>query len=168
MMNPPREDQLKEALALAAVAQARLAVFAQKASVQGRTREAALFAALAASAGVHVRRFTMLLRGKVGDTADNLAEAAGGMLPDLLGRYAELVAAADQAGDSVAGSALDQAAQVLSRQVELAGAAEGGPAEGEPYLLCPVCGWLALGQAPDNCPVCGCIAAKFQPMEPAA
>ncbi len=167
-MTPSRDDQLKEGLALAAVAQARLAVFAQKASVQGRTREAELFAALAASAGVHLRRFTMLLRGKVGETADNLAEAAGGMLPGLLKRYAGLVAAADQAGESVAGSALDQAAQVLSRQVELAGAAQDGPGEGEPYLLCPVCGWLALGQAPDNCPVCGCIAAKFQPMEPAA
>jgi rubrerythrin len=161
-MDPAHDQQLRQALALATVARGRLEMFAQKAGVEGRPSAAALFNALAASAGVQAHRFTMLLRGKVHDTAANLAEAVNELLPGLLQGYAELVAQADEAGFGVAGSALDQTTQALVRQNELARALEEGDDSGEAYLLCPVCGWLARGQAPDNCPVCGCIAAKFQ------
>ena len=161
-MAPSREDVLQRGLALAAVAQGRLAVFAQKARVQGKPQAAALFEVLAASAQVQAHRFTMLLRGKVHDTEANLAEAAGELLPGLVLGYAELVAGADQAGEPLAGSALDQTARAVARQAELARALQEGGEDG-PYLVCPVCGWLAQGAAPDNCPVCGCIAASFRP-----
>ncbi|MCB2226230.1 MAG: hypothetical protein KQH53_06085 [Desulfarculaceae bacterium] len=164
-MPPSREDVLREGLALAAVAQGRLAMFAQKARVEGKPEAEALFEALAASAGVQARRFTMLLRGKVHDTEANLAEAAEELLPGLVQGYAALVAGADGAGEALAGSALDQTAQAVARQAELVRALSDG--EGGPYLVCPVCGWLAQGEAPENCPVCGCIASKFSAMDPA-
>ena len=28
--------------------------------------------------------------------------------------------------------------------------------------LCPVCGHLEIGSAPDKCPVCGAVGTKFQ------
>jgi len=162
-MSLSRDEQLEQALARAMVAAARLEVFAQKAHAEGHPREAALFAALAASAQVHARRFTLLLRGKVAGTEANLAETAGELLPGLEQDYAAW-ASNDQDGNAVAGSALDQTTQATARQAELAKDLERGQGSGAAYLLCPVCGWLARGEAPDNCPVCGCIAAKFQTM----
>ncbi len=29
------------------------------------------------------------------------------------------------------------------------------------FYLCPVCGYIEFGKAPDNCPICGVPAAKF-------
>ncbi|MCF8031830.1 MAG: hypothetical protein K9K66_00435 [Desulfarculaceae bacterium] len=161
-MSQPREENLQKALTQAAMAAARMEIMAQKARAQKRPAEAALFAALAASASVQAHRFTMLLRGKVHDTGDNLAEAADELLPGLAREYAALVALADKAGNSMAASALDQTTQAVTRQAELAQAARRDGDGDEAYMLCPVCGWLARGEAPDNCPVCGCIAAKFQ------
>ena len=161
-MDPAPQEALKQALAQAVVAQARLEIFAQKARAQKRPRLAALFAALAASAGVHVQRFTMLLRGKVADSEANLDEALHSLLPGLAQGYADAMAPAQ---GSPGGGALDQASRATARQQELARALAQDPESDAAYMLCPVCGWLALGQAPDNCPVCGCIAAKFVPQE---
>ncbi len=161
-MSLSRHDQLEQALARATVAAARLEVFAQKAHAEGQLREAALFAALAASAQVHARRFTLLLRGKVANTEANLAETVGELLPGLEQDYAAW--AADQTGSAVAGSALDQTIQAMARQAELAKELESGQGGDAAYLVCPVCGWLTRGAAPEHCPVCGCIADKFQTM----
>lgn len=161
-MSRPNDEQLSQALSRATVAAARLEVMAQKARAQQRPPEAALFAALAASARVQAHRFTMLLRGKVQGTAGNLAETVDELLPGLLQDYAGLVEQADRAGNSLAASALDQTTQAVARQNELAQALDEQGGDTGAYLLCPVCGWLARGQAPDNCPVCGCISAKFQ------
>ena len=99
-MSQPRDENLPQALTRAAMAAARLEIMAQKARAQQRPAEAALFAALAASAQVQAHRFTMLLRGKVGDTGANLAEAADELLPGLAREYAAMVAQADQAGNT--------------------------------------------------------------------
>ena len=29
------------------------------------------------------------------------------------------------------------------------------------FYLCPVCGYIEFGQAPDNCPICGAKGSKF-------
>ena len=29
------------------------------------------------------------------------------------------------------------------------------------FHLCPVCGYIEFGKAPENCPICGVPAAKF-------
>lgn len=163
-MSQAPQAHLQEAFLKASLSQARLEMFAQQARSQQRPQEAELYDALAASLKVHVRRFLMLMRGKLGDIAANLGEARQVMLPGLLQGYAELVAQADQAGRRVDGTALDQSAQVAQRQGELAKAlAEGGQETG-PYLVCSICGWLATGSAPERCPVCGAVQDKFQPI----
>ncbi|MBU1156955.1 MAG: hypothetical protein KJ921_13950 [Proteobacteria bacterium] len=163
-MSQAPQAHLQKAFLQASLAQARLEMFAQQARSQQRPQEAEFYDALAASLKVHARRFLMLMRGKLGDGAANLGETRQEMLPGLLQDYAELVAQADQAGRRVDGTALDQSAQVVQRQGELAQAmAEGGPEDG-PYLVCSICGWLATGSAPERCPVCGAVQEKFQPV----
>lgn len=160
-MSQAPQAQLQQAFLRASLARARVEMFAQQARSQQRPREAAFYQALAASLQVHARRFLMLMRGKLGDAAANLREARDEMLPGLVQGYAELVAAADRQGQKVAGTALDQSAQVAQRQDELARALDQG-GEG-PYLVCSICGWLATGRAPERCPVCGAVHEKFQP-----
>jgi rubrerythrin len=157
------QDYLAQALSQVTLAAARLELFAKKARAQGRTAAAALCTALAASQRVQARRLTMLLRGKVGETADNLGQLRGELLPGLIMALAQAVHQADRAGQDVLGTALDQAVQVDSGQAELAGEM---PAEGDglDYYLCPICGWLQIGQAPEKCPVCGALGSKFEPV----
>ncbi len=161
-MSPAPPAQLREAFLLASLSQARLELFAQQARGGQHPQEAELYEALAASLRVHCRRFLMLMRGKLGDGGANWQETTAEMLPGLLCSYAELVAGADQAGQRVAGTALDQAAQVAQRQGELAQALTAEGYEAGPYLVCGICGWLATGQAPERCPVCGAVHDKFQ------
>jgi rubrerythrin len=161
-MEQAPNQQLQQAFLRASLALARVEMFAQQARSQNRAAEADFYQALAASLKVHVRRFLMLMRGKLGDGAANLGETALEMLPGLLREYAELVAAADAQGKGVAGTALDQSAQVAQRQGELARAL-GQEGEG-PYLVCSICGWVATGQAPERCPVCGAVHEKFEPV----
>ena len=163
-MSPAPQSHLQEAFLQASLAQARLEMFAQQARGQKRPQEAECYDALAASLKVHARRFIMLMRGKLGDVPANLSETLDEMLPGLLKGYAELVAQADQAGQRVAGTALDQSAQVAQRQGELAQAMADGGREAGPYLVCSICGWLATGSAPERCPVCGAVHEKFQPV----
>jgi rubrerythrin len=161
-MSPAPHPQLQTAFVNASLARARLEMFAQQARSQGREGQAQFYDALAASLKVHTRRFLMLMRGKLGDGEANLKETTGEMLPGLLRKYAELVAAADQNGKGVAGTALDQSAQVAQRQGELAQA--WGQEDADPYLVCSICGWVATGEAPERCPVCGAVREKFQPV----
>ncbi|MEW5914646.1 MAG: rubredoxin-like domain-containing protein [Thermodesulfobacteriota bacterium] len=161
-MSTDLQDYLAQALSQVTLAEARLEVFAQKARAQKQEAAAALLAALAASQRVQARRLTMLLRGKVGDTQDNLEELRRELLPGLIQELAQAVDRADQDGQEVLGTALDQATRVDSGQAALVQrlAAEGQAPE---YYLCPVCGWLAAEEAPDKCPVCGALGSKFAP-----
>ncbi|RJX36325.1 MAG: rubrerythrin family protein [Desulfarculus sp.] len=160
-MSEDLSDRLAQALSQVTLAAARLEVFAKKAQAQGRPAEAALFTALAASQRVQARRLTMLLRGKVGETKDNLGQLRQDVLPGLISSLAQGVHQADQAGQDILGTALDQAVQVDSGQAELARdlAARGA---GLDYYLCPVCGWLDTGRTPGKCPVCGALGSKFE------
>ncbi len=143
------------------LAAARLEIFAKKAKAQGKAPEAALFGAMATSQQVHIRRLTMLLRGKVGDTEANLAEVTGHMLPGLINSLLPQVEEADAAGLEIVGTALDQAVQVDVRH----GAVARRLGEGDQavaYWLCSICGWLELEGPPERCPVCGALGSKFQ------
>lgn len=163
-MSQAPQAHLQKAFLQASLAMARLEMFAQQARSQKRPQEAEFYDALAASLKVHARRFLMLMRGKLGDGPANLSEAKDEILPSLLQGYAELVAQADQAGRRVDGTALDQSAQVAQRQGELAQAMAEGGQEAGPYLVCSICGWLAMESAPERCPVCGAVHEKFQPV----
>lgn len=155
---------LAQALCSVQLTSARLEMFAQKAQAQGRPAEEALFRALVASLGVQAHRLTMLLRGKVGDTTDNLRTLSEQLLPGLIRGLAAGVHRADAAGQEIVGTALDQAVQVDSGQAELARHLV--PQDESPvYYLCPICGWLQTGQAPEKCPVCGASGGKFQEVE---
>ena len=162
-MSAGNQEDMATTLGRTMLAAARLEMFAKKAAAQGEAAQAALYSALAASQQVQVRRLTMLLRGKVAASDDNLQELTSELLPGLIQRLAPQVQEADAAGLEIVGTALDQAVQVDVRQGELARRLGQG-AGAEAYWLCPICGWLETRAAPERCPVCGSLGERFQDM----
>lgn len=46
-------------------------------------------------------------------------------------------------------------------QMALDAVANGKDLEGVDFYLCPVCGFIKMGQAPEACPICGAKGQRF-------
>jgi len=146
-----------EPLALAFVHQsaaaARNRIRAQKAAQEGGP--AALFLALAQAQEVHAKKALMLLRGRIGNTAENLAEAlqeARELAVETLGWTAQT----QEQGTPAAAALLLQMARAVASHVAMP-----APADGEAYWVCAVCGHIHVGPPPGRCPVCQAVPEKF-------
>jgi len=161
MNKDPRH--LHRALVMESRAVARSRIFAKKARMEERGDLRALFRAATRSQEVALRRCLMMLRGKIDS---DLGAVLEGFLRETGRRqetYQDLEAQATAAGDGLAAATYQQSQQVAARQLELAQSAAAAVAAQPPrYLVCTVCGYLALDDPPDSCPVCGAIPLKFE------
>ncbi len=161
MNKDPRH--LHRALVMESRAVARSRIFAKKARMEKRDDLRALFRAATRSQEVALRRCLMMLRGKIDS---ELAVVLEGFLSEAGRRrdtYQELEAQATAAGDGLAAATYQQSQQVAARQLELGREAAAVAAPEAPrYLVCTVCGYLALDEPPQSCPVCGAIPLKFE------
>ncbi|MFH2128306.1 MAG: rubredoxin-like domain-containing protein [Pseudomonadota bacterium] len=146
------------AFALETRAAARNQAFALRAAQDGRAQEAAFFRAAAQAQSVAARRLLLILRGKIGGTALNLAEAFERELPERLAGYEDDIT---RATGSAAG-AFKQALEIGRRQGKLYQRLMEG--EADSYQVCSICGCLVAGDPPERCPVCGAIREKFDPV----
>jgi rubrerythrin len=166
-----REQILAEALNWALATESRAAArgqaMAQKAAQEGLAGWARLLRALAEAQGVRARRWLLLARGKIGDTAENLRLAFVQEARAKAEEYERLSAQAAGEGEKTLAMALAQAAQVERRQAELyagAGHDPAGPAT-EAYAVCQVCGYIAADGPPERCPVCSAVPERFKRVE---
>jgi len=157
--------ELAQAFALIAQAAARARAFAQKAAQDGESADARLLEALAASQETQAERLRLLLRGKIGPTAQNKAEAFGPALERLMADLSALATAAQDDGQSVAARAMANCRQVAEGLRALA-SRPAGPAQA--YHVCQVCGFVQPDAPPERCPVCGAVPGKFAPAGPAS
>lgn len=155
------QTQLDLALsfALESRAAARNQAFALKAEQVGRAQDALFFRAASQAQTVAARRLMLILRGKIGGTEDNLAEAFQQDLPQRLNDYAEYI---DRASGPAA-SAFKQALDIGQRQEELYQRLKQG--QEDAYQVCTICGCLVDGEHTERCPVCGALPAKFDPVK---
>lgn len=148
-----------EPLALAfvrqSVAAAKNRVRAQKAA-QENDPARIMFLALALAQEAQAKKALLLLRGRIGSTAENRAEAlqesremAVEALPWTVMAQAE--------GDRPAGALLVQMARALASHLALPAGAEG-------YWVCGICGHIHAGGEPGRCPVCQALPEKFTPV----
>lgn len=158
MLEPSQLD-LALAFALESRAAARSQAYALKAVQEGRSQEAKFFRAGAQAQSVAARRLLLILRGKIGNTEQNLAEGFAEELPQRLKSYEEYISRAE--GPAV--SAFKQALETGRRQAELHARLREGRADD--YQVCTICGCLVAGEPPQRCPVCGALREKFQPVE---
>lgn len=156
---------LKNAFAGESQAHMRYLIFADKAENEGFLNVARLFKAIAYAEFVHARNHLTEL-GEVGRTADNLGVAIGGETFEVNEMYPAYLEVARLQGETGAQRTMRFALEAEKVHAELYQKARDAVQEGRDVeigkvFVCPMCGYTAVGEAPDKCPICGCPREKF-------
>lgn len=157
-------QRLAEAFVNESAAAARSEIAALKARAEGRPQAERLFKALSVAQKVHADKALMILRGRVEGTDKNLGEMVEA-LERSAAHYKEAMECLESA-ENCSGPAFGFLDQFRRTALNHAGLArlldEARPA---PYHVCTVCGFVAVGRAPERCPVCDAVPERFAAVE---
>ncbi len=143
----------------------RLLAFAEKAEAEDLGRIALLFRAVAEAERVHASKSLRLLREFfVKDTQENLEASFEREQVAAGERYPEFIRVAEAEGNQPAAVAFSHMRDAEERHATLyKHALQFMLAADDPqYFVCPVCGYIAEGAAPETCPVCGVSGEQFR------
>ena len=162
-MTAKTEKNLAYAFAAESKASARNEAFALKAAMEGYSQIARLFRAVSNAESVHARRYLLLMRGKIGSTAENLETAFRKEIQANVEEYPKLIKDAAAEDQKAALKVFSQSRDVESFHAQLyKRAINDMVADRETdYFVCQVCGYINEDDAPDKCPVCGAVKEKF-------
>jgi rubrerythrin len=157
-------DNLKEAFAGESQAFQKYTAFAEKAERDGLKNIARLFRTTAQAERIHAAGHLQALEG-VGSTTENLKAAIGGETYEFTKMYPPMLKQAESDNHKAKrmfGYAVE-AEEVHAKLYKLAleAAEKGQDLSVTDFYLCPVCGYIELGKAPEECPVCGAKGSKF-------
>ncbi len=161
---PTTIEHLKEAFAGESQAFQKYAAYAKKAEQDGLPNIAKLFRLTAEAERTHAAGHLNSLDG-IGSTFENLQAAINGETYEFTTMYPPMLAEAEKAGHK-AKRMFDYAVQAEAVHARLythaIQAAKGGKdlAVSE-FYLCPTCGYIEFGKAPEKCPICGALGTKF-------
>jgi rubrerythrin len=161
---PKTLDNLQAAFAGESQANRRYLAFAKKADEEGYAQVARLFRAAAHAETVHALAHFRAMDGAK-TTGENLITAIAGEHYENTTMYPEFVATAEEEGNKRALASFKNALAVEKEHEALYQEAFdllGKDASAYDYYVCPICGHVEKGSAPDKCPVCGCPGAKFE------
>ncbi|MDP6775437.1 MAG: rubrerythrin family protein [Candidatus Latescibacteria bacterium] len=157
-------DNLSEAFAGESQANQKYRSFADKAEQDGLPNIACLFKTTAEAERIHAAGHLRAMEG-VGSTAENLQAAIDGetfeytkMYPPML-EQAEADSHRARVMFGFAVKAEEVHAGLYGKALEAA--KQGKDLEEAEVYLCPVCGHIELGGAPDACPICGAKSDRF-------
>jgi nitrite reductase (NADH) large subunit len=158
-MKKMTEQFMKEAFAGESQAHMKYLNFAKKADDEGKDNVARLFRAASYSEQVHASRHLSVMDG-VGDTAENLAAAAGGEGFEIEEMYPAFISVAIEQDEPEAQESFNHAMQTEKVHQELYKRAKkavdaGGDANIDALWVCDFCGFTMEGDPPDKCPLCG-------------
>ncbi len=158
-------ENLATAFAGESQANRKYLAFARQAEKEGLPQIARLFRAAAEAETIHALGHLANMGG-VGTTLQNLEAAVKGETYEYTEMYPPMVERAKAEGHK-AKTLLDFANRAekvhagLFRQA-LEAMKAGKDLSRMDVYLCPVCGDVEFGEAPEKCPICGAPAAKFQ------
>jgi rubrerythrin len=161
---PSTMDNLREAFAGESQANRKYLAFAKQAEKDGFPNIASLFRTAAEAETIHAMGHLSAMGG-VRSTAENLQAAIDGETYEFTEMYPPMLKKAEaenQKAKRMFGYAV-KAEEVHAKLYKLAlQAVQRGQDLGETrFFLCPVCGHIELGHAPDSCPICGATGDKF-------
>lgn len=161
---PNTQENLKEAFAGESQAFQKYTSFAEAADKEGMPNIARLFRTTAQAERIHAAGHFKALDG-VGDTVANLKEAIGGETYEFEQMYPPMLAEAE-AEDHKAKRMFKYAVaaeevHAILYQKALEAAASGEDLTEVEFHLCPVCGHIEFGAAPDKCPICSTPGTKY-------
>ena len=154
---------LAEAFAGESQANRKYTAYAECAEASGYKQAAKLFRAAAAAEAIHALAELKEL-GKAQDTVENLKDAIAGETHEFTSMYPEFIEYAKSENQPKALRIFEHAAAAEKVHAELYQNAldnltkEDGPA----FYLCPICGYIHEGGAPDNCPICHAKGSAFK------
>ena len=161
---PNTTENLKEAFAGESQAFQKYSAFAKAAEKDGMPNIARLFRTTAQAELIHAEGHLKALEG-VGGTVDNLQGAIDGETYEFTEMYPPMLKTAEAEGHKAKRmfKFAVEAEQVHARLYALAleAAKKGEDLTEVDFHLCPVCGFIEFGTAPDNCPICGFPGGKF-------
>jgi len=158
-------DNLKDAFAGESQANRKYLAFAKKAEQDGFKQVARLFRAAAGAETIHAHTHLRVMDG-IKTTAENLVVARDGEGYEFQTMYPKFLVEAKAEGNNAAVKSFEfamaaekvhfglyqQALDMVKAGKDLSDAA---------IYLCPVCGDIEIGVAPDKCPICGAPKDKF-------
>jgi rubrerythrin len=166
-MKKMTDKNLRDAFAGESQAHMKYLVYAMKADEEGKPNIARLFKAIAFAEQVHAINHLKTL-GDVGDTIDNLQFAVDGENFEVEEMYPAYDAVAKLQDEKTAIRSVHYAIEAEKIHAAMYTEARqsvksGRDAELGDIYICPVCGYTAEGETPENCPVCGVSKDKFVP-----
>jgi len=151
-------DNLKEAFAGESQANQKYRAFAKKAEKEGFVNIAKLFRTTAEAERIHAEGHLKAL-DMIASTAENLQAAIDGETFEFTKMYPPMLEQAVAEGHKAKTMfkfALDAEAvhaQIYAKALEAV--KKGVDLDVSAFYLCPVCGHIELGAAPEKCPICG-------------
>jgi rubrerythrin len=143
--------------------------FSDKAAEEGFKNIAKLFKAASEAEAIHAKKLLKVLAA-IGKTEDNLKASVTGETHEFTEMYPGFVrvAEAEKKSDAVlvftyALKAEQVHAGLYTKALEAVKAGRDYPAE--KVFLCPVCGNIELGKAPDKCPICSVFGKQFREIQ---
>lgn len=161
---PSTTDNLKEAFSGESQAFQKYSAFAKKAKKEGFTNIAKLFATTAQAELIHAEGHLKALE-MIASTAENLQGAIDGETYEYTEMYPPMSEQANEEGHKAktmfrfALGAEKVHAEIYAKALEAVKA--GKDMDISDFYLCPLCGYIELGEAPDSCPICGAKGKMF-------
>jgi rubrerythrin len=161
---PTTEENLKNAFSGESQAYQKYMAFSQKAEKDGFKNIAKLFKTTAEAERIHATGHLKALNA-IGSTAENLEVAINGETYEFDDMYPPMYEQAkkeDHKAKKMFGYALEAEkvhADLYAKALEAA--KDGKDIDEVNIYLCPICGHIELGQAPENCPICGAPASRY-------
>ena len=164
------EANLMTAFAGESQARNKYTYYASKAKKDGYVQIAALFEETANNEKEHAKMWFKLLHGGIGDTVDNLKDAAAGENYEWTDMYAGFAKTAREEGFDHIADLFEGVAKIEKeheeRYLKLVENLENGlvfSRDGDVIWQCSNCGHIVIGKkAPEVCPVCAHPQAYFQ------
>jgi len=164
-MKKMTETNLRDAFAGESQAHMRYLIYAQTAEDEGKPKIARLFRAISYAEQVHATNHLKTL-GDVGTTEENLNDAMGGENFEVEEMYPAYDSVAKLQEEKSAIRSIHFAIEAEKIHAAMYAEAKQAVKEGRDYeigdvYICPVCGYTAHDEVPDNCPICGVSKGKF-------
>ena len=164
------EENLLAAFAGESEARNKYTYYASKARKEGSVQIANIFEETAANEKEHAKMWFKLLKGGIGTTAENLADAAAGENYEWTDMYATFAKEAREEGFDEIATLFEGVAAIEKEHEEryrkLLENVEKGlvfSKDGDTIWQCSNCGHICIGkQAPEVCPVCAHPQSYFQ------
>ena len=161
---PTSIENLKEAFAGESQAYQKYSAFAKKAEKDGFANIARLFRTAAEAERVHAEGHLRALDA-IMSTVENLKAAIAGETYEHTEMYPPMLATAEaeqHKASRMFGYAVQaEAVHAKLYQAALDAVLQGRDLAQQDIYLCPVCGHIELGQAPEACPICGLQGSRF-------